>query len=325
MSAMTTTATPLCGLRFDALTTGETVDHIFTALDRRQGGWVVTANLDILRQAATAQHLRDLFEAADLTVADGMPIVWAARLAGRPLPERVAGSGLVYPLCERAAAAGRSVFLLGGNPGVADAAAELLAEHAPGLRIAGTHCPPLGFEDDPDELACIRRELLAVQPDIVLVCLGAPKQERLIARLRGELPSTWFLGLGITLSFVTGEVSRAPRWMQRSGLEWIHRLVQEPSRLARRYLLHGLPFAARLAVHALALRLAGTAPAPAPVPAAARPAAVIRTPILPLPEPPVVPEIALADDAVPRRRFAQTAGDAEHSDRGEPAAHESGH
>jgi N-acetylglucosaminyldiphosphoundecaprenol N-acetyl-beta-D-mannosaminyltransferase len=175
-----------------------------------------------------------------------MPLIWASRLQGTPLPARVAGSDLIWSLTERAAREGCSVFLLGGNPGAAEAAAAEFTRRFPALRVAGHYCPPVGFENDPVQAAAIDAMLAAARPDIVYVGLGAPKQERLITRLRPLLPAAWFLGIGISFSFVTGEVRRAPRWMQVAGLEWAHRLVQEPRRLAKRYLVHGLPFAAKL-------------------------------------------------------------------------------
>jgi N-acetylglucosaminyldiphosphoundecaprenol N-acetyl-beta-D-mannosaminyltransferase len=246
----------IMGVPVDAVTQRQTVDRVFAALEWGRGGWVMTPNLDILRTCQRDAELRGFARTADLVVADGQPVVWASRIAGSPLPERVAGSDLIVPLCRMAARAGRSVFLLGANPGTADAAAERLAAEAPGLRVAGTHCPPFGFEECEDERALIRRRLLDARPDIVLVALGAPKQERLIRELRPLLPRAWFFGVGISLSFVTGEVRRAPALLRAAGLEWAHRLAQEPRRLCSRYLRDGLPFAARLGLWALRRRLA---------------------------------------------------------------------
>jgi N-acetylglucosaminyldiphosphoundecaprenol N-acetyl-beta-D-mannosaminyltransferase len=172
-----------------------------------------------------------------------MPLVWASRVQGTPLPERVAGSELVWSLTAEAALRGRSVFLLGGAPGACEQAEARLRSLYPGARLAGHWSPPVGFEHDEREIAAIRERIRAASPDIVYVALGFPKQERLIAYLRPEFPATWFLGVGYSLSFIAGHARRAPAWMMRFGLEWMHRLVQEPGRLAKRYLMHGLPFA----------------------------------------------------------------------------------
>jgi N-acetylglucosaminyldiphosphoundecaprenol N-acetyl-beta-D-mannosaminyltransferase len=215
----------------------------------------VTPNLDQLRQLTERAELAELYRQADLVVADGTPLVWASRLQGTPLPERVAGSDLVWSLTAEAALRDRSVFLLGGAPGACEAAEAKLRSVYPGARFAGHLSPPVGFERDAAEVERIRSTLREARPDIVYVALGFPKQERLIAYLRGELPHTWFLGVGFSLSFVAGQAPRAPAWMIRLGLEWLHRLANDPRRLAGRYLVHGLPFAARLFTTALWVRV----------------------------------------------------------------------
>lgn len=232
----------LLGLAIDRITERETVLHIMGALQAGRGGWVITPNAAHLREFCRSEALRELMGRADLSVADGMPLVWASRLQETPLPERVAGSNLIYSLSEEAALRGASVFMLGGDEGVAQRAAARLQAHCPGLRVVGTHFPPFGFEQDPRELARIREALTAARPDIVYVGLGFPKQEQLIVELRDALPETWFLGIGISLSFVSGDASRAPQWMHDSGLEWLHRLIDDPPRLWRRYVKHGMPF-----------------------------------------------------------------------------------
>ena len=239
------------------LTMAQTIDRIDRAITDGEGGWVVTPNLDILHKLTHDASFARLVEPATIRVADGMPLIWASKIAGNPLPERVAGSDLVWHLCERAAQRGYSIFLLGGDEGIAEKAARVLEEKYPGLRIAGTHCPPFGFEKDPEQMDLIRTKLAETKPTIVLVALGCPKQERLIDTLRCDFPETWFFGIGISLSFVTGDVRRAPAWARKLGLEWAHRLLQEPGRLARRYLVVGIPFAARLFISAVLARFRG--------------------------------------------------------------------
>jgi N-acetylglucosaminyldiphosphoundecaprenol N-acetyl-beta-D-mannosaminyltransferase len=252
---MSTTATvTIMGLRFAAVSERDTIHEVLRGVADRRGGWVCPANLDVLRQWRASAEVRGLVAHADLVVADGMPLIWAGGLQGSPLPERVAGSTLISTLSAAAADAGASVFLLGGNPGTADAAVSRLRERHPALRVAGTLCPPVGFEDDPAWTRRIDEALLAAAPDIVFVGLGFPKQERLIVGLRERCPHAWFVSCGVSFSFVAGEVRRAPVLVQRLGLEWLHRLAQEPRRLYRRYLLQGLPFVAELLASALTTR-----------------------------------------------------------------------
>lgn len=236
-------AVDLLGIRIHALTEAQCVARVSREIALQRGGWVVTPNLDHLRRLVRDASYRELCSRASLCVADGMPLLWAAALQRTPLPERVAGSNLIWSLSAAAARDGWRVFFLGGDPGTAERAAAILAERFPGLTVAGTHCPPPGFEHDLAQKIQLAGRLVDARPDIVFVALGSPKQERFIEALRRDLPRAWWLGIGISFSFVSGAVKRAPRWMQRLGLEWIHRLAQEPRRLARRYLVDGLPFA----------------------------------------------------------------------------------
>jgi N-acetylglucosaminyldiphosphoundecaprenol N-acetyl-beta-D-mannosaminyltransferase len=225
------------------MTEAEVADHVSTAWKHGEGGSILTVNVDILRSLSRNSELAALAEDAEIVVADGMPLVWAASLAGYSVPERVTGASLVTTLAQAAAGSARSVFLVGGEPGVPEAAGRALAERFPGLRIAGTDSPPIGFEQDPQQLSALVDRIAAARPDLVLVGLGFPKQERLIARLRPLLPSAWMLGCGAGIPFAAGQFRRAPAFLQRIGAEWAHRLLLEPRRLARRYLLHDLPFA----------------------------------------------------------------------------------
>jgi N-acetylglucosaminyldiphosphoundecaprenol N-acetyl-beta-D-mannosaminyltransferase len=222
------------------------LDYMFRELAAQRGGWLITANLDFLRRYAKDPTIRQLYGAADVAVADGMPLVWAAGLQGDPLPERVAGSALIYRFADRAALERRSVYLLGGDPGAGEAAAQVLCERAPGLRVVGQSAPRYSSEPTPAELEATIATLRQSQPDLLLVGIGSPKQERLIHALRPHFPAMWMVGVGISFSFVAGHVRRAPSWMRQSGLEWVHRFLQEPKRLGRRYLLEDLPFAAEL-------------------------------------------------------------------------------
>ncbi len=244
----------LMGVTLHAVTRDQCVDHIFTELGAGRGGWVITPNLDHLRRLVRDEKTRELYSGAQLMVADGMPLIWASRLQGTPLPQRVAGSDLTVHLPAAAAEHGRTLFLLGGEGDVAHRAADVLTKRHPNLQVVGIDVPPVGFEKDPVLMAALTRKLIEAKPDVVLVALGSPKQEKIIKQLRDQLPGTWWLGIGISFSFVCGEVHRAPRWVQKLGLEWLHRLAQEPRRLARRYLLDGLPFALALMIRAIRSR-----------------------------------------------------------------------
>jgi N-acetylglucosaminyldiphosphoundecaprenol N-acetyl-beta-D-mannosaminyltransferase len=256
----------LMGVSIDAVTEEQVIDRVLDGAASGSGGWICPVNLDVLRQCVQTEAVRELVQSADMVVADGMPVLWASRAAGEPLPERVAGSSLTFTLTAAAAERGASVYLLGGSPGAVDGAALRLKEKYPTLQVAGTACPSFGFEHDELQIAAIERDLEATNPDIVFVALGFPKQDRLAVRLRERFPRTWFVSCGISLSFASGQIQRAPRALQVLGLEWLHRLARQPRTLFRRYLVVGPPFAVRLMLTALARRFAkrcgGTQPDP---------------------------------------------------------------
>jgi len=222
------------------------------ALDRVQGfltngrsNQVVTINLDFLSLAQTNQDFRQTLTEADLAVADGMPLVWLCRLYGTPLAERVAGVDLFSECCDLASAHGWSVFLLGAGPGIADQAALRLVERYPDLNVVGVYTPPLG-PLGPEEDARMLGKIREAAPDFLFVALGAPRQDLWIREHLDELHVPVSMGVGCVFDLLAGSVNRAPAWMQRAGLEWAFRLVQEPGRLWRRYLLNDLPMFVRL-------------------------------------------------------------------------------
>lgn len=245
----------ILGMRFTRWNRLQVVNHIFACLDRGQGGWLLTANLDHLQAYTTHASIQTLYDQADLIVADGMPVCWVSHLQRQPLPERVAGSDLVWQLAARAADTGRSLYLVGGAPGTAERARDVLLQSYPGLRIVGLSVPQVSTDPSDIEIDALRCELKAKKPDIVYVALGAPKQERVIAKLRQDCPSSWMLGVGISLSFIAGQVKRAPIWMQQLGLEWLHRMLQEPRRLIRRYLFSNLFFCLQLFFYSWSVKL----------------------------------------------------------------------
>ncbi|MEL4358205.1 MULTISPECIES: WecB/TagA/CpsF family glycosyltransferase [unclassified Luteococcus] len=232
-------------MRIHALTWRETVDVVMTELDRGRGGLLLTANVDIMYRMSRPDA-SDLRTRATMIVPDGMPLVWASRLQGTPLPERVTGADLVWHLSEAASRRGRTVFLLGAGPGIAERAGQEFVRQYPGLELVGTECPPFGFEKDEAYLARLKARLLELQPDLVFVALGFPKQERVALELMPTLPGAWFMGCGGALDMAAGQTPRAHPTLQKLGAEWLHRLGLEPRRMAKRYLVDDVPYAARM-------------------------------------------------------------------------------
>jgi N-acetylglucosaminyldiphosphoundecaprenol N-acetyl-beta-D-mannosaminyltransferase len=231
---MATRSIALLGVPVDGVTMQDTIDRVESFV--LQGGFhqVATANADYLTRALEDAELREILASCDLVVADGMPLVWASRILGAPLPERVTGADLVPQLLALSARKGYRVFLFGGTEEAnARAIANAEAQY-PGLCFAGSLAPeikPLEEFDNDSILAAID----AAKPDILLVALGNPKQEKWIHRNRHRLNVPVSIGVGGTVDFLAGRLPRAPRWMQAAGAEWVYRLVQEPRRLAGRY------------------------------------------------------------------------------------------
>jgi N-acetylglucosaminyldiphosphoundecaprenol N-acetyl-beta-D-mannosaminyltransferase len=230
------------GVPIDRVTMNEALYAIGRLVEARKGGAVFTPNVDHVVEYEENPRLREAYEAASLSLADGMPVVWASRVMGAPLPERVAGSDLLMPLARRAADRGWRVFLLGGAEGVAERAKAELERLVPGIQITGTLAPRVDMREPFEARAAIRDVLTKAAPDLVVVAFGAPKQELFIHESRAALAPAVLLGLGASLDFVAGAVPRAPRWMAQNGLEWAYRLAREPTRLWRRYLVRDPKF-----------------------------------------------------------------------------------
>ncbi len=226
----------------DSLTLVEALDAVTELVERRKGGTVFTPNVDHVVMAAEDNRFRSVYADVDLALADGMPVVWASRALGPPLPERVAGSDLVPPLMQRAAEKGWRVYLLGGGRGVARRAASRLRVSHPQITIVGTASPRIDMTQPEAARRHIVKAVRKASPDLVLVGFGAPKQELWIHEVASALAPAVLLGVGASIDFLAGTARRAPRWMSRVGLEWLYRLVKEPRRLWRRYLLRDPKF-----------------------------------------------------------------------------------
>lgn len=230
------------GIAFDNLRMEDVIDRIDEMVRTGMPRMVVTANVDHLLRIQHDRYYASVVAQADMILADGQPIVWATRLLGSPLKERVPGSDLFPRLCEHAAKQGYRVFFMGGEPGVADDARDVLQRRFPSLQVVGTYCPPMGFEKTDSVNRKAIEAVCSARPHILFVALGSPKQEEWIAAHMHVCRVPVSIGIGISFSFVSGHVKRAPVWMQRVGLEWAHRLYSEPSRLWRRYLIRGPAF-----------------------------------------------------------------------------------
>jgi N-acetylglucosaminyldiphosphoundecaprenol N-acetyl-beta-D-mannosaminyltransferase len=226
----------------DSVTFAEAIDAIDALVARGQGGTVFTPNVDHVVQAEENSRFRDAYDAAALSLVDGMPVLWASRLMGNPLPEKVSGSDLVVPLLERAAKRGWRVFFLGGLPGAAEGARDLLLGRIPGLHVVGVASPRIDVESAAETHSAIVEVLREARPDLVLVALGAPKQELFSHAIAERMRPAVLVGIGGTLDFIAGKVRRAPLWMSANGLEWLYRFAQEPRRMWRRYLVRDPKF-----------------------------------------------------------------------------------
>jgi N-acetylglucosaminyldiphosphoundecaprenol N-acetyl-beta-D-mannosaminyltransferase len=227
------------GVPFHNVTMDETVALIEEQI--REGGFhqVATANVDFLKNAISNQHLRDILCSCEMIVPDGMPVVWMSRLIGTPLKERVSGIDLVERLADVSARRGYGIFLLGASETRSQRAAKVLRQRFPDLRIVGRYSPEERPLEEMDHEEILRR-IEEARPEILLVAFGNPKQEQWIAMHRDRLKVPVCIGVGGTLDSLSGTMRRAPRWMQRHGLEWLHRTLQEPQRLAARYLADAL-------------------------------------------------------------------------------------
>lgn len=221
----------------DSVTMAQALEHIATLAFAGVGGFVVTPNVDHLCLAETTPALESAYKEASLSLVDGTPLLWLAKFLGVPFPEKISGSDFVLPLMAMAANQGLRVYLLGGVATVGPMAAKKLIAAYPGLNIVGVDSPPLGFEKNDAQQAEVLAKIAAAKPHILLVALGCPKQELWMAQHSHAYAPAVAVGIGATLDFIAGVVRRAPAWMSRCGLEWVYRLVQEPRRMAQRYLV----------------------------------------------------------------------------------------
>lgn len=218
--------------------------------DAHVARFIVQTNVNSIVNARDDPYYHQVLEHADLSVPDGMPLVWLLRLKGHPIKDRVYGPDLMLMLCEEAAKRGWRCFLYGGAPGVPELLKDVLQTQFPGLNIVGTYSPPFRpLTPEEDEEIC--RLINATKPDILWIGLGSPKQDIWMYEHRDKLDVSVMHGVGAAFDFLTGRVKQAPRWMMQMGLEWFFRLLQEPQRLWRRYTITNLKFITYLLVDLL--------------------------------------------------------------------------
>ena len=226
----------ILGVGVHALNMPSAVDLLDQAATQDIKGYVTVTGVHGIMEAQDDPSFRDVLNSSLLTTPDGMPTVWIGRSRGFDRMERVYGPELMVEVCRRSEYTGHTHFIYGGAPGVADDLAAVLKSKFPDLKILGTCTPPFRPLNESEERELIDR-MNDLRPDFFWVCLGAPKQERFMAEFSPKLKTTVMVGVGAACDILTGRTKDAPEWVKRSGLQWLHRLLQEPKRLWRRYLI----------------------------------------------------------------------------------------
>jgi N-acetylglucosaminyldiphosphoundecaprenol N-acetyl-beta-D-mannosaminyltransferase len=232
----------IAGIKINNITVKEVIDEVAGIIERKYKGYIVTPNAAHIVLLQKDKEFQDLYENANLILPDGVSLMWASRILGKSLQEKISGSDLLPLLCEVAAKKAYKVFFLGGAPGIAESARIILTQKYPGLKISGVCCPPYGFENDTIENENIIRMINSCMPDLLFVGLGTPKQEKWIYKYRNQYNAIVSIGIGASFDFVVGRLHRGPRWVQKIGLEWLFRFIQEPRRLWKRYLIGNAVF-----------------------------------------------------------------------------------
>lgn len=223
--------------KVDNITMDQALGKIDELVINKKPSYVVTPNVDHIVKLENDNEFRKVYEDADLILTDGQPLIWISKLIKSPIIEKVSGSDLFPKVCELASKKGYKVFLLGAAEGVAKMATDKLMVKYQGLDVVGNYSPPFGFEKDETETNKIIKMINEVKPDILAVGLGAPKQEKFIWKFKDKLNVPVSLAIGASIDFEAGNIKRCPRWMQNRGLEWFYRLLKEPKRMFKRYII----------------------------------------------------------------------------------------
>ena len=229
--------TPFLNCHIDNVDFDETVAVIREHVSDQIPGFMVSLNTDIAIRLEDDSAFRSAYGAADLALMDSEPLMRLARKNNIPVKEKLSGSDLMPRVCEVAAREGWSCYFLGGKEGVPETAAKNLQQRYPGLAVAGTYSPPFGFEKLPNGIEEVATRVRTVHPDILFICLGTPKSEKILHPHLADFNVPFTLSVGAAVDFASGNVNRAPLWMQNVGLEWLFRFMQEPRRLFKRYFI----------------------------------------------------------------------------------------
>ncbi len=241
------------GVGISALNLQSALAEVAEAIRTRRKGYICVTGVHGVMEAQSDEAFRKILNNAFLCTPDGMPMVWVGKANGHSQMSRVYGPDLMLDICQWSETNSCRHFFYGGGPGVADLLAEKLKVRFPKMQIVGTYTPP--FRPlNPDEENELREKIRAAQVDIIWVGLSTPKQEKFMAEYLPQLDTTLMVGVGAAFDFLSGRVKQAPRWMQRSGLEWFYRLCSEPRRLAGRYFKNNPVFAAKIAMQLSGLK-----------------------------------------------------------------------
>jgi len=232
----------ILGVEIDNISKDEALLRIDRLVKKRKPSLVVTPNVDVVMNLQKDEEYRQIYKNAALVLTDGVPLLWAGKFLGTPIREKISGSDIFYDICELASNKKYRIFFMGGREGAALKAAEIIRKKYHGINIVGIESPPFGFEKDENEMTRLKKILKKVKPDILFLGLGSPKQEKWFNSYSADLGIPVTMGIGITFEYASGFVKRAPNWMQRIGLEWFFRLMMEPKRLWKRYLLNDPKF-----------------------------------------------------------------------------------
>ena len=232
----------ILGLPISSLTMSDVIDAMHRSVINGTRCTIFPVNVDVVMKAQEDDEFRSVLCGATLLPPDGMPIVWASKFLRNPVAEKVTGSVLFEAFCESIVSRPYRIFLLGGMEGIANRAGKALKSRFPNLNIAGCYSPPWNFEHDEDENSRIVRMINELMSDILVVGLGAPKQEKWIAKHMGQINAKLFLAVGGSFDYYSGAVRRPPRFLSQIGLEWCWRISQDPRRLWKRYLVDDPPF-----------------------------------------------------------------------------------